>query len=38
MIQIIMNKTTLPPVSIDIKLIPKFPRKENGKINYKELN
>ncbi len=35
--KIIVNKTTLPPLSIDIKLIPEFPRKENGKINYQEL-
>ena len=35
--KIIVEKTTLPPLSIEIKLIPEFPRKENGKINYQEL-
>tara|TARA_B100000242_G_scaffold276529_1_gene232475 strand:+ start:414 stop:1814 length:1401 start_codon:yes stop_codon:yes gene_type:complete len=34
---ILVKETTLPPLSIDIKLIPEFPRKENGKINYQEL-
>ena len=36
--KIIVNKTTLPPLSIDIRLIPEFPRKENGKINYQKLS
>lgn len=36
--KIILKETTLPPLSIDIKLIPEFPRNENGKINYHQLN
>ena len=35
--KIIVKETTLPPLSINIKLITEFPRKENGKINYQEL-
>ena len=35
--KIIVNRTTLPPLSINIRLISNFPRKENGKINYQEL-
>ena len=31
----IINKTTLPPLSIDIRLIPEFPEKKTEKLTIK---